>query len=37
MNGVSIEFREELQENKIITEMKHTSEMIREEKEAAQC
>ena len=29
MNGVSVEFREELQENKIITEMKHTSEMIR--------
>lgn len=32
MNSVSVEFREELQENKIITEMKHTSETISEEK-----
>lgn len=32
MNSVSVEFREDLQENKIITEMKHTSETIREEK-----
>lgn len=37
MTSVSLEFREELQENKIITEMKHTSGTIREEKEAAQC
>ena len=29
MNSVPVEFREELQENKIITEMKHTSEAIR--------